>query len=323
MPDYFESPNGYFFQKNKNGKSKRISKDIYLKKNTLNQKGGAFPYSRGQGGKFTLLAKITGDTLDRVNQRRTAYSLQPYDSLHITLLEFNINLDHCAFDIFSNRDFHSRIRSYYREFILANSLTLSSVRANGKGGNWEILGGHGRTPEEQFKNKFWARVYTVPDAQQLEIFNYFRLRVISDIEEILRERFLLGQSENLISARERRGVGPDIEEFTTYSTRDRHRNLQELYCVNTNHYGDIRNWKPHISVLKFGELSLSRPDIYSKIEPQVPPVNDAAIIQILQKNALGVEPISNIVSNRDLRTLRISYNIGQTPANRVNINTPF
>jgi hypothetical protein len=320
MPEYFESPNGYFFQKNKNGKSKRISKDVYLKKNTLNQKGGAFPYSRGQGGKFTLLAKITGDTLDRVNQRRTAYSLQPYDSLHITLLEFNINLDHCAFDIFSNRDFHSRIRSYYREIILANSLTLSSVRANGKGGIWEILGGHGRTPEEQFKNKFWARVYTVTTANDLEIFNYFRLRVISYIEEILRERFLLRQGENLIIAQETRGVAPDIEDFTTYSTRDRHGILQELYCVNTDHYGDIRNWKPHISVLKFGELSLSRPDIYIQIKP---PVDDADIMQILRLNAPGVQPISNIVSNSNLKTLRISYNFGQTPANRVNINTPF
>jgi hypothetical protein len=235
-------------------------------------------------------------------------------------LEFNINLDHCAFDIFSNRDFHSRIRSYYREIILVNELTLSSVRANGKGGIWEILGGHGRTPEEQFKNKFWARVYTVTTDYDLKMFNTFRLRVISDIEEILRERFLLRQGENLIIAQETRGVAPDIENFTTYSTRDRNDNLQELYCVNTDHYGDIRNWKPHISVLKFGELSLSRPDIYSKIEP---PVNDAKIMEILRLNAPGVQPISNIVSNSNLRTLRISYNFGKTPANRVNINTPF
>ena len=267
-----------------------------------------------------MLAIITGDTLIRVNQRRTAYSLQPYDSLHITLLEFNINLDHPAHDIFSDPNFHSTIRSYYREIILANSLTLSSLRANGKGGNCEILGGHGRTPEEQFNNKFWARVYTVSTPQELEMFRIFKLNVIGYIEQILRARFLLGQGENLTMARERRGVGPDIEEFTTYSTRNRQGNLQELYCVNTNHYGDIRNWKPHISVLKFGELLVPRPDIYSQI---LPLANDKAIIQILQKNAPGVEPISNIVSDRDLRTLRISYNFGQTPANRVNGNTTF
>jgi hypothetical protein len=323
MPEYFESANGYFFQKNKNGKSKRISKDVYLKKNTLNQKGGAFPYPRGQGGKFTLLAIITGDTLIRVNQRRTAYRLQPYDSLHITLLEFNINLDHPAHDIFSDPNFHSTIKNYYRETILANSLNLNSVGANGRSGNWEILGGHGKTPEEQFKNKFWARVYTIPDAKQLEIFKIFKLGVIDFIKTILRARNLLGPTENLISRSERRGVSPDIEDFTTYSTKDRYGKFQELYCVNTNHYGNIINWKPHISVLKFGELSAMRPDIYSQIKPQVPPVDDAKIMQILRFNAPNVEPISNIVSNRDLRTLRISYNIGQTPANRVNNNTPF
>ena len=85
----------------------------------------------------------------------------PYNSLHITLLEFNINLDHPAYDIFSDLNFHSAIGNYYKEIILANSLTLSSLRPNGTGGNWEILGGHGRTPQEQFNNKFWARIYTV------------------------------------------------------------------------------------------------------------------------------------------------------------------
>ena len=326
MPDYFESPNGYYFQKNKNGKSKRISKDIYLKKNTLNQKGGAHPYFKGRGGKFTLLAMVTDNipqqrlTLNRVNQRRIAYGLIPYDSLHITLLEFNINLEHPAFNIFSIPNFHSAIENYYREIIFRNSLTLSSLRANGRGGNWEILGGHGRTPQEQFNNKFWARIYTVSTPRELEIFRAFKIAVIGYIEQMLRDRLLLGQGEHLISARERRGVAPDIEEFTTYSTRDRQGNLQELYCVNTNHYGDIKNWKPHISILKFGELSVTRPDIYSQIQP---PTNDAKIIQILKENAPDVDPISEIDSSLDLRRLRISYNFGQTPANRVNQNIPL
>ena len=43
MPEYFESPNGYYFQKNKNGKSKRISKDVYLKKNTLHRRRFKMP----------------------------------------------------------------------------------------------------------------------------------------------------------------------------------------------------------------------------------------------------------------------------------------
>ena len=321
MPEYFESPNGYYFQKNKNGKSKRISKDIYLKKNTLNQKGGAFPYPRGDGGKFTLLAMIGGDTLDRVNERREAYHLQSYDSLHITLLEFHINLDHCAFDIFSSNDFHTEIINTYRDYIVDQELTLTSVRANGRGGNWEILGGHGRTPQEQFNNKFWARVYRLSNRQQLDAFHNFKLTVMNIIKRILRERRLLGPRDDLIISSEQRGQNSDIDDFTTYSTRDRRGILQELFCVNTNHYGDdIMTWKPHISVLKLGELSAPRPDIYRQI---ISPANDdEAIIRILQHNAQGVQPISNIVSSRDLRTLRISYNFGG-PANRVNRNITF
>jgi hypothetical protein len=320
MPDYFESPNGYYFQKNKNGKSKRISKELYLKKNTLNKKGGAFPYNRDQGGKFTLLSIITGDTLTRVNERRIAYGLHPYDSLHITLLEFHINLYHPASDIFNNPHFKSVIKNLYREIIIGNELKLSSLRPNGRGGNWEILGGHGRTPEEQFNNKFWARVYRVSSPQELEIFRAFKIQVIENIKQILKQRGLLNQSDDLISNRVSRGQGSDIEEFTTYSTMDRQGKLQELYCVNTNYYGNIRDWKPHISVLKLGELSRSRPDIYRQIQP---PTDDVGIIQILQKNAPGVLPISNIISNRDLRTLRISYNSGATANTRENNNTNF
>lgn len=76
MPDYYETNNGYCFQKNQNGKIKRISRELFMKKNvSKSMKGGAFPYERQNLGKFTILAKITGDTLERVNQRRRAYQL--------------------------------------------------------------------------------------------------------------------------------------------------------------------------------------------------------------------------------------------------------
>ena len=41
MPYYFESEDGHFFQKNKNGKIKRISKELFIEKNGLNKSGGA------------------------------------------------------------------------------------------------------------------------------------------------------------------------------------------------------------------------------------------------------------------------------------------
>ena len=45
MPDYYESENGHFFQKNKNGQIKRISRELFFKKNSSNKKGGAITHS--------------------------------------------------------------------------------------------------------------------------------------------------------------------------------------------------------------------------------------------------------------------------------------
>ena len=45
MPDYYESENGHFFQKNKNGQIKRISRELFFKKNSSNKKGGTLTQS--------------------------------------------------------------------------------------------------------------------------------------------------------------------------------------------------------------------------------------------------------------------------------------
>lgn len=294
---YYETSNGYCFQKNQNGKTKRISRELFMKKNvSKSMKGGAFPYERQNLGKFTILAKVTGNTLERVNQRRTAYSLPPLSSLHITLLDFYVNLAHPLSIIFSDPTLHNQIKELYRAIYIGNQLELESKKRNSSGaiigGNWEILGGHGRTPDEQFDNKFWARVYTMNPAN-FNLFRAFKTGVIQIIQE---------RTGPLNSRKENRGQPPDVEEFTAYSTSDG----KELYCVNTAYYGNIISWKPHISVLRLGELKTSRKDIYDIIRP----MNNGMIINTLKRNAPGVEEISELITNRDLTTLRISFNNG-------------
>lgn len=308
---YYETSNGYCFQKNKDGKTKRISRELFMKKNvSKSMKGGAFPYPRGKVGKFTILAKVTSNTLARVNERRIAYSLRQLDSLHITLLDFYVNLDHPLCRIFSEPNLHHQIKELYRAIYIGNALELESKKRNAtgalQGGNWEILGGHGRTPDEQFKNKFWARVYTMNPAH-FSTFQAFKIGVIQIIEQ---------RTKPLISKRENRGQPPDVEEFTAYSTS----NGQELYCVNTSHYGDIRFWKPHISVLKLGDLETSRKDIYDYIRH----LDNDKIISTLRRNAPAVQEISELITNRDLTTLRVSFDVGGGRRSRnMNYTDPF
>jgi hypothetical protein len=311
MLDFYETSNGYFFQKNKNGKTKRISRELFMKKNASKlMKGGAFPYQKGKVGKFTILAKVTGDTFTRVNERRIAYSLEPWDSLHITLLDFYVNLDHPLHVIFSDPRLHDEIKELYRAIYFSNELELDSTKKNAtgaiRGGNWEILGGHGRNPDEQFDNKFWARVYTMNPAH-FKLFQHFKLRII---------HFITTRTGPLTPKKEMRGIAPDVEQFTAYSTQDG----KELYCINTAHYGNIESWKPHISVLKLVELKISRPDIYASIRS----MSDENIIKTLTLNAQGVNPISNIITKRDLTTLRVSFDIGTGRRSRnMNYTNPF
>ena len=283
-----------------------------MKKNvSKSMKGGAFPYPKEKIGKFSILAKVTGNTLDRVNERRIAYSLRRLDSLHITLLDFYVNLDHPLSIIFSEPALHHQIKELYRAIYIGNALELESKKRNTttgalQGGNWEILGGHGRTPNEQFDNKFWARVYTMNPAH-FDLFRGFKIEII---------RLITNMIGPLSSRNENRGQPPDVEEFTAYSTQDG----KELYCVNTSHYGNIRSWKPHISVLRLGDLKTSRKDIYDRIRP----MDNDMIINTLRRNAPGVQEISELITNRDLTTLRVSFDIGGGRRSRnMNYTDPF
>ena len=45
-------------------------KYLNLKESLIqNQDGGAFPFRQGDGSKFSIMAKIEDDTLDRINER--------------------------------------------------------------------------------------------------------------------------------------------------------------------------------------------------------------------------------------------------------------
>ena len=60
-------------------------------------------------------------------------------------------------------------------------------------------------------------------------------------------------------------------------------------------------------MLRLGELKTQRPDIYRQI---LAAANDEGIIRILKLNAPGVKEISELITNRDLTTLRVSFDIG-------------
>ena len=97
-----------------------------------------------------------------------------------------------------------------------------------------------------------------------------------------------------------KGIRSDLQNFTTFTTEDG----IELFCLNTEYYDNIEKWKPHISILKLGELK-QKPEIYSKLKENQS--NNEQIIKILKENTEGVSPISNITTNEDLKTLLISY----------------
>lgn len=204
---------------------KNISSDVLV--------GGAFPFPRPSGSAFYILAKIAGDTLDRINERRENVGLDRLDDLHITLLHLFVNKDHPNFsDIFENPDFYDAIKNAFDTHILTKNVKLVSRKVNSAGraagGNWEILGRDG-------SNKFMARVYTLVDQTSVHNVKMFRLAVYGYINNQLRQR------GNIVH--EDRGTLGDVETFHIVSYGG-----NELYAINDYYYG-LQNWKPHISVI--------------------------------------------------------------------------
>jgi len=272
----------------------------------INQVGGAFPFIYGDCEILYIMAKIEGDTLDRINERRTAFGLQPKGDLHISLLQLYINNKHPNYSIFESKEFKDTLVASYKNNIIANNIQLQSKEisvSGNKRGLWEFLG---RDP-----HKFWARVYIL-NSDHKQYISQFRRNIYNFINQ------QLGQS---VSKTEQKGIGSDQEDFEIYSY-----NGQELYAINKKFYFGIDNWKPHISVLTISELeqsqdkSISQKDDPNSVMYKFSHSNsddrkiDVLRLEVSKRNKTN--PISNIDLNKDIKQIKFSLNNPKTKTNK-------
>ena len=305
MPKFYKSSKKI---KKKNIKSsKKIQKKVQL--------GGAFPFKNTIS--LTVMSGVTGDSLDRVNERRDRLGLKPKDNLHITLLKMLINKESIVMmggslpvksmsvvDIANMKlqPLLAAICRSYADVYLKNQLVFTSqkldIRGKVIGGAWEILGGrYGRNAKDKFNSKYFARVFKPPaDAQ------HFRKELWNYMENAY------GSSSKHVNI-EQRGRKGDFEEFKIFI----HKNGEELYALdNFNH--SFAMWKPHISILQFGELEVKRPHVYQDLlAVESNTMNSEKMKEDLQieilKNAIGpVKPMSKINSSVDLHNPFIGLN---------------
>lgn len=267
---------------------------------------GAFPFIFGDCEILYIMAKIEGSTLDRINERRTAFGLPPKGDLHISLLQLYINNKHPNYNIFNSVEFKDKIIESYQNNIIANNIQLQSTEisvSGNKRGLWEFLG---RDP-----NKFWARVYILNPTHKQFISQFRR-----DIYNFINTK--LGQP---ISKTEQRGTGSDQEEFEIYTY-----NGQELYAINKKFYFGIDNWKPHISVLTISELeqsqdcSISRKDnpssVMYKFSHSISDDEKIDVLRLESSKRHKINPISNIDLNKDIKQIKFSINNPKTKMNK-------
>ena len=258
-----------------------------------NMSGGAFPFDFGFGTTFYIMAKITGDTLERVKERRQKLfdnkllnaGVNVYSELHITLLQLHINLQHPAHSIFYDQHFINVIKDSYRRNIKLNTVSLSSVKkdnsGNVLGGEWDFFG------MGDFSKKYWARVYNLPE------------KYIKNIKDFRMEIYgFLNSSYGIARLkREFRGKGSDMTEFEIYGTPDGN----ELYAIVVDHYLGVSKWKPHISVVRMNELIQSLVNHMENMD------DDDASNHI--RRIIGqVYPMSTIDFARDVGELKIALN---------------
>lgn len=265
-------------------------KYIELKNNII---GGAFPFAYGYGTTFYIMAKISGETYDRVKERRQKLQgkqklkagISVESDLHITLLQLYINLAHPLHNIFYNTNFIDAIADAYKKNIKSQNVSLSSVKldssGNVLGGNWDFFG------MGDFPRKYWARVYDLPQKYEANI-KQFRM----DIYNYINSKFGIIQLKT-----EYRGIGNDITNFAIYGTSDGN----ELYAIVVDHYFGVKKWKPHISVIRMDELITQEVDKLNKMN-----LNDAS--DDIRRTIGYVNPMSNIDFNRDVKTLKIALN---------------
>lgn len=255
--------------------SENVLIDKYMKyKNKINNLiGGAFPFKFGHGGGFYILAKLGGDTLERVNERRSNLGLPPLDILHITLWNMHVNFAHPKSKIFYEQNFKEAIVNSYNKNIRDNAIYLESQKkVNGqiKGGVWGFFG---RGPIE---DKYWVREYKLPDVFIGNV-RQFRIDIYKSIEKILQRNIERNE-------RQERGKFPDKDYYDVYSV-----DSQELYAIHSDTYSGVTNWKPHISLFKIKDLDPT--DVQNIISMQS---DDDKSAYLKSRIGKSVKPISNI-----------------------------
>ena len=279
-------------------------KNKYLESQKIQQIGGAFPFKFGDGNILYIMAKIDGTTLDRINERRIAFSLPNNDDLHISLLQLYLNNKHPLYSaIFLNDEFKKVIKTSYKNNISKNNVILQSVDRISKKGKWEFLG--------ILPNIYWARVYDFVGYEnyikqfRLDIYNY-----------IISKAGLLNRT---IEKRSNSQNPADVDDFVIYKTQDGN----ELYAIHKNFYFGVDNWKPHVSVISIPELEKSGDKSISDKSNQ-----NSLIYKFNSKNTddektdllryesskrataakATINPISNINLNSDVKKIKLSIN---------------
>jgi hypothetical protein len=234
----------------------------------------AYPFESENGGAISILAYLSGNTLDRVNERRIKLGLSEIKTLHITLLQLHINFSHPDSVIFSSQEFFDAIEKSYLK-------NLTTVFLNSPLGNWNFFG--------RAENKYWVRVYTFNDKFKHNI-TQFRL----DIYDYLNKNLEKLRKESIV-----KGNAYDNTEYVFVSN-----DSGQLYAIDKQYYYGVENWKPHISVFNFKELNKGS-ELYKYI------INDEntkedKILEIRTKIGNDVQAISNIEFNRDINKLLIA-----------------
>jgi len=237
-------------------------------KNRIIQKGGAFPFHKNVCEILYIMAKIDGDTLDRINERRNALGLQLKNDLHISFLQLYLNNDHPNYNIFLSKEFTDTIIKSWNDNIISNNVILNSTidvynpltQKTEKRGQWDFFGRHPKLS--------WVRIYKLNPSQKQYVKN-FRMDIYN---------FLTTKIGQLTNNKQIRGMGNDQEQFDIYSYAG-----QELYAINSQNYVGIDNWIPHISVLNVDEIVA--PELYKlKVILDNPTIDKNKKLDLLKLN---------------------------------------
>jgi hypothetical protein len=262
-------------------------KEKYLElKNKLNLSGGAFPFQFGVSTKFTIMAKLGGDTLLRVNERRVALGLPPKLDLHITLWEIHVNLQNPDSEIFYDpRVIQLIIDSYNRNLKGTGVNLISNVPSPGIGGLWDLYGFG-----NDILNKNWARIYEVGPAFVANV-QKFRADIYRSLSTLIPGGIQsIGTQSRGTPALPAKGAKPakpaDMDNFVIYQSRG-----IDLYAIHTPHYTGVQNWRPHISIFQIKELHTINPALIAQLNTL--PTNQQKSDHI--KSIIGkMRPISSI-----------------------------